>query len=417
MQISAVSHASPALAVTRTSGVSTSKPVSVATALAALANHESQYNVEIKDTKANIEAKIGDLLTMGTKLKTITSTDASTNGAMAFTLTGDQYATNQKTLATVFGKLSGTGTPNATYAVTGLDLEITGSTLKTALADKRLSSLTLKAANAAKITANYATLAPTGPASAITNADKISKITLTDTTSAIAMTGKQYQASTALLAKIKNSNDVATAVKVTLSDVKVTNVAAFNADTKITALAVRDTAANIAANLDAGAAAALNYSKVTSIAQTDGKGTIDVSYTNYQNAAVALTLHDKVQSSTNVRVTNVAAAQAASVVGSTNNVDKVTIKDTLALVLDNWSTANTAGSTVVEDTAAHISARFADLLAKNTSNGPSLSKIKITDLGVIDAGTETALKAAKTTGLLKKFVDNTDSPVGKSRFG
>lgn len=362
MQVSAVSYAAPTLAVARTSAVAT--PMTAQAAIDAFAAGTALSNVMISDTKTAIEAKISDLLELGSKIKNISTSDS---GVLALSLNADEYLANKSLLGSVFTK-----TALHAYSVSGLDLDLGGTTLKAALADKRLSSLSVEG-TASEVSLNFASLA--------TSNAKVSLVTVQDPTNNVALTAAQFNATSTLQAKIKDSGGVAANVNWSVSGAAVSDLSTMTANARVKSLTVKDTAANLTTSLGNGAASLLNNAKVGSIAQTDGVNTISISYANYQNADVKATLDNKVMAAANVKVTNVTAAAAATVLSAVGSkVDKVTIKDNVANVLTHWA-ANGTNTTTLEDTAENITASFAAFATDYATKGGSIDKINITDVG------------------------------------
>ena len=365
MQVSAVSYAAPTLAVARTSAVAA--PMTAQAAIDAFAAGTALSNVMIVDDKAAIEANISDLLELGSKIKNISTSGGTT---LALSLNADEYLANKSLLGSVFTK-----TALHAYSVSGLDLDLGGTTLKAALADKRLSSLSVEG-TASEVSLNFASLATSNP--------KVSLVTVQDPTNNVALTAAQFNATSTLQAKIKDSGGVAANVNWAVSGAAVSDLgglSGMNANTRIKSVTVKDTAANLTTSLGNGAASLLNNAKVGSIAQTDGVNTISISYANYQNANVKATLDNKVMAAANVKVTNVTAAAAATVLSAVGSkVDKVTIKDNVANVLANWA-ANGTNVTTLEDTAENITASFAAFATDYATKGGSIDKINITDVG------------------------------------
>jgi hypothetical protein len=357
-------------------------------AIDAFAAGTALSNVMIVDDKASIEANIGGLLELGSKIKNISTNDS---GVLALSLNADQYLANKSLLGSVFTK-----TALHAYSVSGLDLDLGGTTLKAALADKRLSSMSVEG-TASEVSLNFATLAV--PA----NASKVSLVTVQDTANNVALTAAQFNATGTLQAKIKDSNGVAGNVNWSVSAAAVSDLSGMTGDARVKAVTVKDTAAALTTSLGNGAASLLNNAKVGSIAQTDGVNTISISYANYQNADVKATLDNKIMAAANVKVTNVTAAAAATV--ATGKVDKVTIKDNVANVLANWA-ANGTNTTTVEDTAANIGgANFAAFATDYATKGGSIDKINITDVGGKIELTKTEFNANQA--MLKKVQRHT----------
>jgi hypothetical protein len=317
--------------------------------------------VMISDSKANIETNISALLELGSKIKNISTTGGTT---LALSLNADEYLANKSLLGSVFTK-----TALHAYSVEGLDLDLGGVTLKAALADKRLSSLSVEG-TASEVSLNFASLA--------TSHAKVSLVTVQDTANNVALTATQFNATSSLQAKIKDSAGVAANVNWSVSGAAVSDLSTMTANARIKSLTVKDTAANLTTSLGNGASSLLNNAKVGSIAQTDGANTISISYANYQDTTVKATLDDKIMAAANVRVTNVTAAEAATV--ATGKVDKVTIKDNVANVLANWDD-NGTNVTTLEDTAENITASFAAFATAYATKGGSIDKINITDVG------------------------------------
>ena len=159
---------------------------------------------------------------------------------------------------------------------------------------------------------------------------ELAGVALTDGgTPTLAVTATQYAADAGAIAKITGSYNLA------VSGVLAANAAGTGAGAHVTAVAVSDTGANVAANL--GALQGLG-TKLPGIALTD-TGTPTLAITSAQLAADATAL-GKIAGSYNLGVSGVLAASAASTAG-TAHVTSVAVSDTAAHVVTSIAALET----------------------------------------------------------------------------
>ena len=369
MQISAVSHAALAAAVSRTSGVTNF--TSVTTAINAFKADPTLKGITISASGASVGANFSELAKMGKSLTSISLT-----GSAAITLTATQKAdVNTKAALAVIS-----GTYNV--KVTG----VTADSIKSTLSDTHVNHLEI-ADTAANVSAAFVGKTP----DVIANATKIDKIVLSDPANAVAMTGAQYTANQTLLGKIEGKTGATTSsasnVKFSLTSVTQGNlVAALNAS-KVVSATVLDTAAN----LTALTADQINNSKVTTLTQSD-TATVALSAAKYKAINDKGNL-DKFAPGTKVVVNDVKAADADSVLTALSDAGldgTVTIKDNVANVLANAATNNVKGTkikTTIEDSVFNVHANWAAIKAQNLEE---ITKIKLTDSGSVVGKLEVA---------------------------
>ena len=237
-------------------------------------SHVAAFSVS--DSAAGVLAAL-DALAGYSKLTSIGLTDA---GTPSLALNYAQYAADTAALAAI----------SSAYALTVAN--VAPSAAAGVQADSRVTSFSVagvSAAGAAAIQAysKVSAFAVTDSASAVAaaldalNADgKLASIALTGGgTPVLSLTYAQYIADTAALGAITGSYSLS------LSGAPATAAAALQADARVTAFAVSDSAANVASALDSLAGA----SKVTSVAIT-GTGTqnLTVTFAQYSNDGAAL---------------------------------------------------------------------------------------------------------------------------------
>jgi RTX calcium-binding nonapeptide repeat (4 copies) len=278
----------------------------------------------VSDTATNVMANITALeaLVTGSQLTAITLTDSSTP---TISLTATQLAADSAALHVI---------------TTVYDLSISDT--------------------AANVVSNITALESfaTGPQSLA--------ITLTDSgTPTLSLTAAQLAANSAALGMIGS------AYNLSVSGVTAANATTVAAQANVTALTVSDTAANVAADLEALETLA-SGSQLTSITLTDGSTpTISLTATQLADDSDALGV---IGSAYNLSVSGVTAANAATVAGNTH-VTLLSVSDTAANVVSNIAALETlatgaqslsitltdSGTPTLALTAAQVSANSAAL--------------------------------------------------------
>lgn len=344
MQISAVTS-NFAVQAPRVMGVGA--PLTAAQAFSALQQNPGLSKIEITDSGANIQQNFDALTAIGAKLSKITISGPANP---QINLTSSQYAAGTKTLAAI----------KSSY-----ELKVTNVTmdqLNTVAANAKVKKIEVKDSSL-NIGSNFQNL--------LTMPNKIDSIVQVGAASAIALTGDQFKLQTAstILGKVSGSYTLA------LRDVKIADLTTANGVAAVTSVAVKDTSANITADLALNANSKLSNSKVTSIVQTDASNAITVTDTQFQNNTTSTTL-SKLSGTSSLAVTGVTASRAATV-ASNNNVKSLTVTDTAANVISNKvanESVSKISATNVVDSGANISTSFANLAMMS-----SISKIKLSD--------------------------------------
>jgi hypothetical protein len=357
------------------------------------ANHKIS-SMATTGSAADIVSNLSDLNALGSKLTTITQTDAP--GA-TLAMTGDAFATNSSALGKIEGGflavLSDVSAAKAASfaanaSVSSMTVSDTGANLASAwaaLADigAKLTGVTQSDSSTLQISANdwlqgqtlrgkfasdptvslsgadvsqvdnlasddaVAAIQVSDSASALSGAladlaaqDKITQIVVQDPTDAMTMSAQTYADSATLLGLVKNSQ-----YTVALSDVAAGDVATLASDAHVTQMDVSDTSAEISTNFDALAAA----TNLNSIAVTDPNGTITL--TSDQILGDADTL--------------------ASVSGSYQLAATGVAMIDLSAIQDLPQTSSIS----ISDTSDNVSANFSDILAL----GNTLTQIHLSD--------------------------------------
>ena len=253
----------------------------------------------VSDSAANLATNLNALQTAGAKLTAITQTDTG-----PLTITSAQLTADAGALA----KISG----NYSLNVTGVAL----TDAVTVLGKLHVTSIAISD-TAAHISSQLDYLA--------SHQSVISSIALTDK-NPIALTEAQLTSDAGVLALITSPYNLA------VTNVAAADVAAVLGNLHVTSIAISDTAAHISSQLDFLAA---HQSVISSIALTD-KNPIALTEAQLTSDAGVLAL---ITSPYNLAVTNVAAADVASVLGNPNVV-AVSVVDSGADILSNLALLN-----------------------------------------------------------------------------
>ena len=326
----------------------------------------------VSDTGANVVASIASLETLatGAQLSSITLTDGTTP---TLALTAAQYSADTAAL----GKI--TSAYNLT--VSG----VSGANAATVAGNTHVTSLTVSD-TAANIGTNIAAL------ETLATGTKLASVTLTDTgTPTLALTAAQYAADTAALGKITN-----TSYNLSISGVAAANAATTAAAAHVTSITVSDTAANVLANITTLETLATGTA-LSSITLTDGT-TPTLALTSTQDSADSAVL-GKITSAYNLTVSNVLAANAASVATQAHFASEA-ISDTAADFVTSISSLETLAAAGKITTIAFTDSTTPTITltaAQQTADADALAKITSTYNLVVLGGTVTAAVAATTT--------------------
>lgn len=332
---------------------SSTDPVTVAAALTAL-KLKPNSTLAITDTVENIQKNLDALQSVAGKITALTTTDV----AQKLTVTAAQYTKDSGILAKW-----GAGSGN-TVAVTGVKAAAAKTLINAGPSYVTSVSVSDTSANIQAKLDDLQTLAADG---------SLSQIVQTGASGTLKITAAQYAADQDALDKIKNHAYTLSITNATVSDtLGLGDDPALTANTKIKAIAVRDTTDAIEDNLDALQKVGL---RLKSISQTD-TDTIDITGSQYTQDSGAI---GKIITSYHLAVINASAAQA-SLLSANQKVVTIGIADTAQNLSKKWSTLQ----------------RLAD----------DLESIEVTDS--TNAIKVTADQLALSETLLSKFTDDDD---------
>ena len=264
---------------------------------AALAVIAGAYTVAVTDTAADVAANLDALQALGTNLTGITLTDT---GTPTIAITQAQLTADAGALAAIAGTydvaLSGVTAASAASAVTG-------NVVSVSVAD-----------TGANVAANIDGL------QALAVAGELAGIAFTDAGApTLAVTAAQYANDTGAVAAMAGAYGLA------VSGVSVANAASVAAGANVASVGITDTAANVAANIDALQALSL-AGQLGAVTLTD-TGTPTLAVTSAQLAIDAGAVA-AITGAYTLAVSGIPAASAAGAV--TGNVASVAVADTAA---------------------------------------------------------------------------------------
>ena len=335
---------------------------------------------------------------MATVSAAITAYNANKLGVVAQIIT-DTAANIAANLDTLNAMALGGKIASITFSTTPTLLSITATQLQndTAILAKLPASYTLSisavlAANTAAVAANaHVTTFVVSDTAAniaakiadfITAGTKLTTITETGTIASVALTAAQY--STTLTAKFSNFT-------ATVSGVLSANAATTLTNTKVASIAVTDTAANLATNLNALQTAG---AKLTAITQSD---TGPLTITSAQLTADAAALAKINAGVYTLNVTGVTAATTATVAANTHVVG-MTVTDTSANIALNLNTLQANVAKISTITQSGTIAALAITAIQLVNDAAALGKISGTYTLSVSAvlAANTAAVAANT---------------------
>lgn len=392
-------------------------PVSVATALA-LAKQYPRTKFSISDSSENINNNLDALQKVANNVTSVALTDATP----ALSITATQF----KKDATLLAKIAGTYDLNVR--------NVSASSAATVAANAKVTGIAVTDSSAA-IASNLAALQANS---------KVTQITQSGTVAPLALTAAQYAANPGALAKIAGSYSVAVSAATAAQAVAYTN------DPMVKSVAIYDSSANVASNLDALKELGLRIKEIRTSANTAMTVTADQVkndafvlgkiYSPYQLAVVnatavqlnALAAHKKVVSidiedtganivrnmtflkklgaelgsinitdeATPLSITQDQWAQNETVIGKISNAGlKLAVTDVGAAYAEALASNALVDSIAVKDSSANIASK---LVALNTN-----SKLaSITQTGAPQAMTLTAAQLSTTDTALGKLVGN-----------
>lgn len=312
-------------------------------ALSLLAGDSHITSLSVSDSGANLLANLDKLATLGKRLGSIEQSDNTT----ALSLSVSQWSSYIGTLSKIQG---------------GYSLALSGVSAAKALAlasDSRVSSLSVSD-SAAAISAQLDTLHGLGA--------QLTGITQTDAGMALAVTANEWATQSTTLAKLGDSYTLA------VRNAAAAQLGALAADDKVSAVAITDSGANIAAQLDSIQAVIQpeverSVGLSVSVRQV-GTGPLRITASQLKNDTAALSA---IAGNYSLAVSGVLAAEAHTV-GQNGKVVSMT----------------------VADSGDHLAEQLADLAALGA---------KVGSISQTDAGTPLQLKAsqwATYSGVLNK---------------
>ena len=270
--------------------------------------------VEVKDTTSHLLTSIDDLASLGSRLSKVTDTDTS-----ALTMTASHWKTLQNTL----GKIVGGYNVNLT--------EVKASEATALVADGRVQTVSVKD-TAAAITKNLDALNALGT--------QLSALEPTDG-STVALTATQLSNDTTAVGKFANS------ILFNVTSASASQVTSLTANTKVSAIAIKDSSANIALNLDAIQTAmdGLDLAHRTvpiTVAQTGVIAPLSLTATQLTNDAKALLA---ITGNYSLKVSAVTASNA-NTVANNSHVSSLVIEDIGSAITGKLSDLSALGNKV-----------------------------------------------------------------------
>jgi hypothetical protein len=298
--------------------------VTAATALQLATSNSRITNLSVSDTAAQITAKLDDLAALGKRLGSVTQSDSST----ALRLSVGQWSSQIGVLAKITGGYS--------VALTG----VSAAKAQSLASDSRVKSVAVSD-TAQAISAQLDSLHTLGA--------QLESISRTDA-DAVKLTATQYDNYGTTIDKLSAGYSLA------VRDVAASRIGAVAANTKVSSVAVSDSSANIAANLDAiqdviAAATANSSGLQVSVRQSGNLGTMRLTASQLTRDADAL---GSIGGNYSLMVTGVLAANA-STVAQNGKVVGMTVTDSGANLVSKLSALTTLGTRVASITQTNPS--------------------------------------------------------------
>ena len=298
--------------------------VTAGAALQLASSNSRITNLSVTDTAAQITAKLDDLAALGKRLGSVTQSDANT----ALRLSVGQWSSQIGVLAKITGGYS--------VALTG----VSAAKAQSLAADSRVKSVAVSD-TAQAISAQLDSLHTLGA--------QLESIARTDA-QAVTLTATQYDNYGTTLNKLSAGYSLA------VRDVAASKIGLVAANNKVSSLAVADSSANIAANLDAiqdviTAATASSSGLQVSVRQSGNLGIMSLTASQLSRDAGALA---SISGNYSLMVTGVLAANA-STVALNGKVVGMTVTDTAANLVAKLPALTTLGSRVASITQTNPS--------------------------------------------------------------
>ena len=333
--------------------------VAAADALGLATGNSRITNLSVADTAAQITAKLDDLAALGKRLGSVTQSDAST----ALRLSVGQWSSQIGVLAKISGGYS--------VALTG----VSAARAQSLASDSRVKSVAVSD-TAQAISSQLDSLHLLG--------SQLEAIARTDT-DAVKLTATQYANYGTTLSKLSTGYSLA------VRDAAAAQIGALAADLKVGSVAISDTSANIAGNLDAiqdviASASSRSASLQVSVRQSGNLGTMTLNASQLSRDADAL---NSISGNYSLRVTGVLAANA-STVAQNSKVVAMDVADTAANLVSKLPALTALGTRV----ASMVQTNPATALSLSASDWSTYMGV----LAKITGGYRVALSDVRVSG-------------------
>lgn len=311
--------------------------------------------IQVKDTGVNISRYLEAMQGLGSQITEIEQSDTT-----ALTITASQFTANSAALA----KFKAAPTFNLTQVNAGAVSTLTGNDKILSLAVSDTSSNVAQYLDALKASA------------------KVSSITQVGISSPLLITAAQVIADADALAKIVGTYSLS------LTNVAAANAAGLAANSKVVAMAINDSGANIASNLDTLYALG---KKVGSVKQNNAGVAMSITSGQWFSENAFFT---KMVGGYNLQVSAVAAGKAASVL-SDGHVSSIQVKDSGAELSSRINTLQNLGVQISEIEQSDTT-NLGITEAQFTSASGALGRFKVAptfDLSQVSAASAQTLKS------------------------
>ncbi len=380
--------------------------VTAENALSLAVGNSRVSSLSVSDTGAHLLGKLNELAALGKRLSSIVQSDSNT----ALSLSVSQWSSNMGLLSKINGGYS--------VALSG----VSAAKAQSMASDSRVASLTVSD-SAAAISSQLDSLHGLGA--------QLTAITQTDADSALSVTANQWATQSATFAKL---GDYALAVR-NASAAQVTQIAA---DTHVGAVAVTDSAANIAAQLDNIQSAITTHSDLQISLSQVGTGTMGITASqlvsdadalaamtnNYSLSVSGVAAEDASDVAQNPKVFSMTVASNAlnlaanlsdlaalgAKVSSINQLDPGTA---LQLTASEWN----AYGGVLNKVNGGVRAALSEVSAASAQ--AALGDVRVVSVAVLDSGSQISANLDKLQGLGPALtaIDQSDTSVIPVRMG
>ncbi len=334
--------------------------------------------IGIVDTSSNIASNLDLLQSYGVKLLSAESSDKA-----AMEVTADQVKASALTLGKIYG---------------GYQLNVHNASLADLASLSRNSKVkSIEVRDSAENVANnLSALKRLG--------SSLSAITITNPSSSLTMSAKQYTAFNEVLRKISTAG-----VSYALSKASIANAAALTGDAAVTAIAVTDTSNNLSSGL--ATLAALN-TRLTSITRTGASTPLSLTATQLSTYGTTLA---KIGNAYSLAVSDVAAADAGTI-AAMGNVSAFSVADSSSNIASAWDglTATPVMAKLKQVTQTGTAAPLALSSAQISRGSALLSKFAgSVQLAASSVSAANAATLAKDTRISAMNVSDTSDNLSK----